>query len=496
MKNFQLKFVKNRSLVRWLQLLNEFEKNPSCTLGELAEVTSSSTRTLIADIANIRNYFEGALEIHSSKSGYFFEETHPDHYIKKKQELVRDEPIFMILESIFFNELQSILDWSILLNLSEQSLLSYLKKIEVYLKPFDISISTNPVNFIGSETDIRRFFCLFYYESDINVNTIFPSIEVQNAVMEITDFLQVNSQRSSFSYFSYILYIALERSKNGLSVNPPNKLKELVYRNCDFFDYNTIIKIVYKHFGIKLSENETIYLTICILCRRKINDSANEEFCIRYNQWPEIKQIAIDFYNGLNESGMSFDEEQDILWLESFFTVIKLKELLSDNMNVNLDDLNQFVQKKFNEEYKRNYNFLRKNKEIKKIYQLNHLEDICSSLTLHTETIKEENWGINRNIAVIFEGNEYVCEYAESIIRKYLGVYHKIYYPDANELSQEYLEEKGIDLLVTNYSEYITEFLLNVECILLKAIPDASDWNRLLNKINPRILRLVVLENI
>lgn len=83
---------------------------------------------MIADIANIRNYFEGALEIHSSKSGYFFEETHPDHYIKKKQELVRDEPIFMILESIFFNELQSILDWSILLNLSEQSLLSYLKK--------------------------------------------------------------------------------------------------------------------------------------------------------------------------------------------------------------------------------------------------------------------------------------------------------------------------------------------------------------------------------
>ncbi len=28
MKTFQLKFMKNRSLVRWLQLLDEFEKIP------------------------------------------------------------------------------------------------------------------------------------------------------------------------------------------------------------------------------------------------------------------------------------------------------------------------------------------------------------------------------------------------------------------------------------------------------------------------------------
>ena len=51
MKNFQLKFIKNRSLIRRLQLLNEFEKNPSSTLGDLSEVTKSSTRTIIADIA-------------------------------------------------------------------------------------------------------------------------------------------------------------------------------------------------------------------------------------------------------------------------------------------------------------------------------------------------------------------------------------------------------------------------------------------------------------
>lgn len=33
MKTFQLKFMRNRTLIRWLQLLNEFEKSPTRTLG-------------------------------------------------------------------------------------------------------------------------------------------------------------------------------------------------------------------------------------------------------------------------------------------------------------------------------------------------------------------------------------------------------------------------------------------------------------------------------
>ena len=75
------------------------------------------------------------------------------------------------------------------------------------------------MNFVGSEIDIRKFFCLFYYESDINVNTIFPSINVQEAVIEITDLLKAKQlQSSSFSYFAYVLYLCVERSKRGFLV--------------------------------------------------------------------------------------------------------------------------------------------------------------------------------------------------------------------------------------------------------------------------------------
>ncbi|MER2117750.1 MAG: helix-turn-helix domain-containing protein, partial [Enterococcus casseliflavus] len=162
MKTFQLKFMRNRTLIRWLQLLNEFEKSPSRTLGELAEVTESSTRTLITDIASLREYFKGAMAIHTAKIGYLFEEIDHDRYRKQKQELIKDEPIFQILESIFYNEQQTLFDWSLTLNISEQALISYFRKIQPFLSPFCLKIKTDPVSLAGSEIDIRKFFCLFY----------------------------------------------------------------------------------------------------------------------------------------------------------------------------------------------------------------------------------------------------------------------------------------------------------------------------------------------
>ncbi len=120
-------------------------------------------------------------------------------------------------------------------------------------------------------------------------------------------------------------------------------------------------------------------------------------------------------------------------------------------MNVNIDDLTQFVKDKFSHEYKRNYAFLAKHKLVKSSIRLLISKTLCQSNDSHGSD-QRRKLGTQRTIAVIFEGNEYVCEYAESIVRKYLGRFHTLYYPDASELSPAYLKEKQIDLLVTNYS--------------------------------------------
>lgn len=495
MKKFQLKFFRNRSLIRKIQLLSEFEKNDTYSLKSLATITQSSKRTLITDIQTLREFFKGSLAIHSTKFGYSIEEIDPDGYLKQKQLLVKDEPIFQLLESFFFNEKYSLLDWSLALNLSEQALLNYFRRINTYLAPFHLQIATNPVVLIGSEINVRQFFFVFYYESAINVNTLFPSIDVQNTVIEITRCWQDKTQlASAFSYFSYILYIAIERNKNDLQVHLSAELKNFYDQSKPFFQLESLHAIIERFFNCTFPEEEIIFLFICLICRQKINQPALLTSELVCEQWPEIKQLAHDFYK--ENRGSSFDESKDLVWLESFFIRLKLRELLSPTMNVAIDDLTQFVKEKFTDEYQKNQFFLSHHELVKRFYDPTYLDDICVSLTLHMEAIKEENWGRQRTIAIIFEGNEYACEYAESIIRKYLAPFHTLYYPDAGELSPEYLQEKNIDLLVTNYSEYTTEFLLEVECVLLKSFPDATDWNRLLKQINPRILRLVVLDNV
>ncbi|EAC5443467.1 M protein trans-acting positive regulator, partial [Listeria monocytogenes] len=55
---------------------------------------------------------------------------------------------------------------------------------------------------------------------------------------------------------------------------------------------------------------------------------------------------------------------------------------------------------------------------------------------------------------------------------------------DSNELSQAYLEKNQIDLIVTNYTEYITEYAQNIDYLLLKTFPDDYDWEALEAKLN------------
>ncbi|MDY4306913.1 hypothetical protein SNF32_04465 [Enterococcus mundtii] len=77
---------------------------------------------------------------------------------------------------------------------------------------------------------------------------------------------------------------------------------------------------------------------------------------------------------------------------------------------------------------------------------------------------------------IYFEGNEYISQHLEALVRKYLGGFQNIYFLRPNELCASYIENHEINLLVTNYNEYLTFSSLGLECLLLKTVPDASDW--------------------
>lgn len=92
-------------------------------------------------------------------------------------------------------------------------------------------------------------------------------------------------------------------------------------------------------------------------------------------------------------------------------------------------------------------------------------------------------------IAFLLEGSFYVRRMIEAKALRYLRGYHQIFFPTVEDLTREYFETNEIDLFVTNQEEYITDLVENIAFFVFKAIPDSTDWNHLLNRINPTITK-------
>ena len=157
-KNLQTHFVTNAATLRWLRILDIFEENPVCSTKTLAEVSNSTSRTIVSDINDLKLHFGDSVSIESSHRGYVFGICHPGQYLTAMRSLIADEMLFHIVESIFQNELRSSLEWAETYHISESTVLRYLKKIHPVLRAYGLKMQYSPVTFIGKESHIRKFF--------------------------------------------------------------------------------------------------------------------------------------------------------------------------------------------------------------------------------------------------------------------------------------------------------------------------------------------------
>lgn len=396
---------------------------------------------------------------------------------------------------MFQNESHSTEEWADILHLSSTTLQKYLKILHKQLLYFNLALSLNPVKIEGDEMDIRNFFFSFFYESDITPHTILPTAAIQHSVNEIGQLFDKEAYHySSFTLTSYLLMISLERYNGGNVVKVSDSLYIAVQYSVQLMHFQKINYIIEKHFGFTLPKEEILHLFICIVTQRKIKSVLVEQkFCLSYNHWSEIGVLTKDFYQNFFSMQPTQEKKSDHILIESFFTTAKLKDCLTFSANRNIEDVNQFVTRFFFEEYCAYYNFFETNAQYLALYSKQYLTDFCVNLVIHIEAIREAYWGKKKNIGFIFEGNRSVCQFIENLAKKYFSPYQAVFFPDSSEVNADYLEMNDIDILVTNYSEYINEFNEFTECVLFRSIPTANDWNRLLTRINPKITNQYLL---
>lgn len=71
----------------------------------------------------------------------------------------------------------------------------------------------------------------------------------------------------------------------------------------------------------------------------------------------------------------------------------------------------------------------------------------------------------------------------------------KTFLSQFKRFSLDYLEKNHVDLVVLNTEDYFDQFSWMIETLVLTVISDASDWKRLLKKINLKITYHFSLRN-
>lgn len=489
MENLQLRFLTNKQTIRWLSILDRLERERSCSAKKISEDTNISTRTVIKEIRDIREFFSDTIELSTSNSGYTFKERNYKRYNVLKRQLVAKDPLFVIMKSILIGKLYTVEEWAFKFHLSESTMKRLILSVTHVLEEYEIQFSLTPIDLIGSEVNIRKFFKDFYYEVNITPHTLLPFEEIQEVIFhlenDIRTVLETNISPADFRYFVFIM---IQRSKAGKKM--PQIKTSLLYSENEKEFLSTLKINITKKFKYNIDDNELTNLYIYLMAQRKITQPEIElNYCHRFKKNfsnKNLPKIFLEIYDDQLFKEIVTDEA--VIFLESFFISIMWLNKVGEIMNKTSSDVISFCRKKFPKEYARTLQFLKENHHEIGISN-KYLEDIAVNLVLTIEAIRDIYVRNPHKIAFLLEGSFYVRRMIEAKAFRYLRGYHQIFFPTVEDLKREYFETNEIDLFVTNQEEYITDLVKNIKFVVFKAIPDSTDWNHLLNRINPTITK-------
>lgn len=494
MRQFQASFVTKKSTLRWFHILEHMEQLTYVTVRELSKVVKSSSRTIIEDLQDIKKYFSDCIIMETSNKGYKICILDIECYLTEKRNLIINEPLFKIIESVFLGEILAIDEWCDILFISPATLLRYLQKVEKILGEYNLSINKKKIDIQGEEINIRHFFLHFFYESEVTPYTIFPPKYIYEIVSKLNSSSIINNYYTLTSEeTSYILYILLERATQGhyivLDLNFVKNFREKFYFEINFI--KTQLSIFLKKTFLEI---EIIYFWALIMSKSIFLDADSAKlFCTRMGNEPLVEFMTEGYLKEV--SPPTFSYEYTYALVSSYFSSYTLKHRLSPVLNKELPDLISFAKEKFPEDIENTINCLtmqlEKTKDIippiDKQYTLSLekitpeiLENISASLTIQMNSMKELFWKKPKKIAFLLEGNQFISQWTKTTAIKLLGNYHILDFPNAIEATPEYIELHKFDLIVTNYSEYMPDFCSDGTYLLFNPFPNHEDWKRLL----------------
>lgn len=490
MRDIQLVFVSNRTTSRLLKILSVFERDRSITIRELANDMSVTERTVANDIKEIRTYFGESITLTSGNSGIVFEEKNKKTYQARKHQLLENEPLFEIIGDIFYGKLSRVDELAERYHFSETSFRRLLNKCNPVLTSYGLEWKSNPLDIHGNEASLRKFFKDFYYEGVETEYKLSPETELHELILT-----QLNGKLGHYEIgsgttpaaYHYTLFIAIKRVEKGNIITLPQQLKKLAYTEADFSTLYSLQAGIEELYNVRLPKEEFAWIYLEAICKRTLDREDQEQrFYDHFHQDEEIAQLTEQF---LKTRHIKADNYKTIeIFIRSFFLSRKINMLMSPTLNKEMDDLKDAVKCSDLETYENNFQFL--NEYGKNLFPpSDYLEDICVSLTLYSALIFDF-YSPAKTIYFLLEGDHFICQYVRTRVVQHYGTKHSLTFLPLQSLTKETLNRRYIDLVVTNYSDFVTDYVTQPDYLLMKNVPDQQDWLNLEKKINPYRIQL------
>ncbi|MRI72202.1 HTH domain-containing protein [Enterococcus casseliflavus] len=491
MQTLQLKFVTDSTIVRWFQILNLFERNKLATKSELARLNQVSERTVLNDINSLKEHFSTCARIASTKNGYSFEKKDPVLFLKQKEQLLQNEILFELLGNVFYGELEDMNELLDRFVLSEVTFRRYLKQIGPVLNEYELDLTLHPIDLQGNEINIRKFFKDFYYEGEMTPHTLVPPKDLHELVQktfyhEFSKF-SIGTGTSPAEYY-YNLYTAIERVRQGKRITMPVVLVEKVRESKNFQRMFSLQKAIIENYGVALSEEEFSWLYLVTVTKRPL-DRIDQEmvFCEELSVQESLSSVTESYLQNYYPQLLLTEAR----WvIQAFFLSRMINFQIAPIQNKILTEIIERTKQDNRESYTQNLLYMKTNfSALDKIDS--YLPDISTSFTLLVKRLEEHYLLKRKNIIFLLEGDLYICQSIRSRAQLYFGARHELFFMTIQALTDEFLAQEDIDLVVTNYSDYLSEYTVKTDTLLLKIVPDKQDWQSLFQKIDPQMYELI-----
>ncbi|MBW9323880.1 HTH domain-containing protein [Enterococcus casseliflavus] len=491
MQYLQLKFIVDQTLVRLFKILNILERTQLTTKSELAEYVNVSERTVLNDINKLKDYFLGSIKISSTNMGYSFELEDAILFLKQKEHLLQNEVLLELLGNIFYGESDEFADLTERFHLSETTLRRYIKQIEPVFEEYELRLTLSPIDLKGNEANIRKFFKDFFYEGNTTPQTLVPPQDlhefVRKSISDEIPRISIGTGTSPVEFY-YSLYIAIERSRQGNKVTIPQKLVDRVIKGNNFQIIYLLQPVIKEHYNVELSTMEFCWLYLITICKRPLDRVDHDMvFCEQLQLQNSFDTLTKEYLR------TSFPELQytDAYWVvQAFFYSRNINHLITPVQNKIMFEVIESTKHEYSQIYIKNYLYLEGSLADLGLTSM-CLEDISASLTLLIVRLQEQLLQKRKKVFFLLEGDLYTCQNIKARAIYCFGDRHDLFFITIQMLTNEFLGQESIDLVVTNYSDYLYEYTVNTDFLLIKLVPDNQDWQLLFRKIDPLMLEIL-----